>query len=115
MKFCPSPPNSIFTIRTANTLPSAAIHRGTVAGRVYAKSTPVTAALQSPTVTGSFMSFSYKNSVKTHTAAQSAMTASARHPKLHTPNTPAGSRESSTQRMSVFVSVGAWICGDSET
>ena len=58
MKFCPSPPNSIFTIRTANTLPSAAIHSGTVAGRVYAKSTPDTAALQSPTVTGSFMSFS---------------------------------------------------------
>ena len=58
MKFCPIPPNSIFTIMIANTLPMAAIHQGIDDGRLRASNSPVTTALKSPIVTGSFMIFS---------------------------------------------------------
>ncbi len=44
MKFCPRPPNSIFTTRMANTPPTTPIHQGADAGRFSASSSPVTTA-----------------------------------------------------------------------
>ena len=51
IKFCPSPPNSCFTIKIAKILPRIGSHHGTEAGRFKASSNPVTAALQSEIVT----------------------------------------------------------------
>ena len=47
MKFCPKPPNIIFTMTIANTPPITASHQGSVAGRFKARRRPVTTALKS--------------------------------------------------------------------
>ena len=51
IKFCPSPPKSIFTTKMAKTPPITPIHQGAVEGRFKAKRSPVTTAEKSPTVT----------------------------------------------------------------
>ena len=44
IKFCPSPPNSIFTTRIAKIPPITPIHQGAETGRFSARSSPVTTA-----------------------------------------------------------------------
>ena len=51
IKFCPNPPNSCFTTKIANTLPSTHIHQGAVGGKFSASRRPVTTALKSWIVT----------------------------------------------------------------
>ena len=58
IKFCPRPPNSIFTTRMANTPPITPIHQGTLTGRFRARRSPVTTAEKSQMVTSFFISFS---------------------------------------------------------
>ena len=48
IKFCPSPPNSCFTTRIANTLPRTPIQSGAVGGRFSASRSPVTTAPKNP-------------------------------------------------------------------
>ena len=112
---CPSPPNSCLTTRMANTPPSAGIHSGIPTGILTARITPVTTADRSPTVTGSFISFSYTSSVSTQDAMQTAITASARQPKAYTPIAHAGSNASATSRMMAVVLAPERTCGETDT
>ena len=51
-KLHPMPPKSILTSTMASTAPTAGIHKGTETGRLYARRSPVTTALISPTLWG---------------------------------------------------------------
>ena len=73
IKFCPRPPNNCFTIMIANTLPMIAIQIGNVDERFNASKSPVTAALPSLTVKGSFIAFCQIYSVSTQVAIQTTI------------------------------------------
>ena len=91
IKFCPRPPNSIFTMTMANTLPSTACQTGRVWGRFSASRSPVTTALKSFTVLFLCISFSNAHSEATQVATHTQINTKALIPKLKIPNTLAGS------------------------
>ncbi len=82
IKFCPSPPNIIFTITMANTPPSAASHQGSAAGRFNANKSPVTTALKSLIVLFLCTIFSKIHSEARQLAMVTRIKISARYPKL---------------------------------
>ncbi len=81
IKFCPSPPNSIFTTMIAKTPPITPIHSGALGGRLSARSRPVTTAEKSPIETFFFMHLSYMYSVRTVVATVTSTSSIAYSPK----------------------------------
>ena len=98
----------------ANTLPSIAIHTGNVDDRLSAKSNPVSAALPSLTVTGSFIAFCQMYSVSTAAATQATISIAALYPKLYIPTMVAGISARKTSHMILFVEDLSRTCGDDE-
>ena len=102
-KFLPRPPNNPLTATIATSAPNTACHSGMDTGRLYASNTPLTAAERSEMVLGLPQSFSKPHSKNMQAAAHTAVTNSARHPKLITPATSAGASAMSTSRMMLCV------------
>ncbi len=92
--------------------PMTGIQSGTLTGRLNAKRSPVTAALQSPTVTGVFVSFCQINSDRTADATLKTVIRSALGPKYSVANINIGIREKMTSRMIEPVEYGARIWGE---
>ena len=109
------PPNSIFTTSMAKTPPTAGIQSGAVEYKLIASTSPVTTADKSPIVTGSFISFSYMNSVRTHEDTLITLINSARQPKYIYPKIIAGDMAIITSSMIFMVVFDDLICGDMDT
>ena len=114
-KLWPSPPNICLATTMAATPPRAACHKGMVAGRLKASSSPVTTADKSPTVWGRFMTRRLKNSAATQEPTDTAMTAAARHPNSQTEAAAAGIRAMITSSMMLGVSMPQCRWGDDTT
>ena len=113
--FWPRPPKSCFTTRIANTPPITGIQRGACTGMFMASRRPVTSALPSAIVTGFFIPFSYRYSVRGQTAIEIAIKSSARRPKFQTPTQAAGARASRTANMILSVVTLDRACGEDDT
>ena len=89
--FLPMPPKQPLTITTANTLPRAHCHSGTLVLRFSASSRPVTTADRSETVCFFPAHRLNRASAKTADATHVTMVHSAETPKITTPAIAAGS------------------------
>ena len=115
MKFCPRPPNSIFTITIAKTPPITASHHGRFTGRFNAKSKPVTTALRSVRLFFLCTILSKIHSEAIQLAMVTKINTNALYPKLYIPNKLAGSNAISTYSITLLVESLARTCGEDET
>ena len=83
-------------------------------GRLNARITPVTAAERSPMVLSRLQSFSKPHSKNTQLAVQTAVTSSARQPKMTVPAMSAGASAIRTSRMMLRVVTPELMCGDAD-
>ena len=90
----------------ATMLPIAAIHSGSVAGRLSARMRPVTTALRSPRVFGRFITRRETHSASTAVPMQTAVSTSARLPNQTTAIARAGSSEMITSPITPVVVSG---------
>ena len=94
--------------------PNTACHSGMDTGRLYARMTPVTTADRSPMVDSLWQSRSKPHSKNTQAAAHTAVTSSARQPKITMAAIRAGHRAMSTSPMIFRVVAPESICGEAE-
>ena len=94
--------------------PNTACHSGMDTGRLYARMTPVTTADRSPMVDSLWQSHSKPHSKNTQAAAHTAVTSSARQPKITMAAMSAGQRAMSTSPMIFRVVAPESICGEAE-
>ena len=79
------------------------IHRGRVTGKFMARMMPVTTAERSPTGLGFFISIQYRYSKPTQAAVVTAVSSSARRPKIMAEAMMQGTREMTTLPISFRV------------
>ena len=115
MKFCPSPPNIIFTMTMANTLPITASHHGSPAGRFSARRSPVTTALRSGRLFFLCTILSKIHSEARQLAMVTKIKSNACIPKFQIPNRVAGSNAMITYSITLLVESLARTCGEDET
>ena len=111
-KFLPIPPKSCFTTTIAKKAPTTGIQSGTATGRFIARSSPVTAAERSDTVTDLCSRNCVRASKPTAAATDITPITSARVPNTYTPHMNAGMSAISTSSITVAVVSGLFICGE---
>ena len=114
-KFMPMPPNSCLTMTMATRSPMMSWPMGMPTGTFMARMMPVTTADRSLMGLGFLSSLQYSHSKATQATTDTAVTSSARMPKMMAEATTQGHRATITLAIRLWVVSSLRTCGEAET